>query len=304
MSDITISNLRKLYGTTAAIDDFSLEIPGQSVFGLLGPNGAGKTTTFKCMLGMARPTSGEILYDGKRLVPAMFERIAYVPERSVLYDWMTVEEHVEMNRRAFAAFEPARAFELLGAFNIDKHKRARTLSKGMKTAVMVAIAFARNAEILVLDEPTGGLDPINQRHVLSLMINEAAKGHSVIFSSHQIGQVERAAEHIAVMDRGKLVLEGLVDDLKGDRKIVEGVFPDVNFTLDGIANDSRVASADRTERIVRLLVTGGADDIASRLSGAGAMGVRVLDLNLEDIFLYAVSPATANTDIIAKGSSS
>jgi ABC-2 type transport system ATP-binding protein len=301
---ITITNLRKVYGTSAAVDDFSLEIPSATVFGLLGPNGAGKTTTFKCMLGLARPTSGQILYDGKPLVPAMFEQIAYVPERSVLYDWMTVEEHVEMNRRAFAKFSPARAFELLEMFNVERKKRARTLSKGMRTAVMVAIAFARNAETLILDEPTGGLDPVNQRHVLSLMINEAAKGNSVIFSSHQIGQVERAAESIAVMDRGRLVLQGLVDDLKADRKIVEGIFPDVTFTLDGIANDPRVARTDRTERIVRLLVTGGADDIASRLSSAGALAVRVLDLNLEDIFLYAVSPADATTDIVVRESSS
>ena len=301
---ITISNLRKIYGPVAAVDGFSLEIPSATVFGVLGPNGAGKTTTFKCMLGLARPTSGAVFYDGKPLVPAMLERIAYVPERSVLYDWMTVQEHIEMNRRAFAAFDPARAAELLETFNVDKSRRVRVLSKGMKTAVMVALAFARNAEILVLDEPTGGLDPINQRHVLSLMINEAAKGNSVIFSSHQIGQVERAAEQIAVMDRGRLVLSGLVDDLKGDRKIVEGIFPDVNFTLDGIANDPRVLRTDRTERIVRLVVTGGADEISARLSTAGAMGVRVVDLNLEDIFLYAVSPQTATADVVAKESSS
>jgi ABC-2 type transport system ATP-binding protein len=304
MSTITISNLRKFYGRIPAVDGFSLEIPGASVFGILGPNGAGKTTTFKCMLGLARPTSGEILYDGKPLVPETFERIAYIPERSVLYDWMTVEEHVEMTRRAFRKFDHARAFELLATFNLDRRRRVRALSKGMRTAVMVALAFARNAEILVLDEPTGGLDPVNQRHVLSLMINEAAKGNSVIFSSHQIGQVERAAEHIAVMDRGRLILQGLVDDLKADRKIVEGIFPDVTFTLDGIATDARVARADRTERIVRLLVTGGADEIAERLAHAGAMGVRVLDLNLEDIFLYAVSPATATTDVVAKETSS
>ncbi|MBV8531786.1 MAG: ABC transporter ATP-binding protein [Candidatus Eremiobacteraeota bacterium] len=304
MSNITISNLHKRYGSVAAVDGFSLEIPGGSVFGLLGPNGAGKTTTFKCMLGLAHPSSGSILYGGKPLGPATFDRVAYVPERSVLYDWMTVAEHIEMNRRAFSRFDPSRAFELLDSFNVDRHKRGRTLSKGMRTAVMVAIAFARNAETLVLDEPTGGLDPINQRHVLSLMINEAAKGNSVIFSSHQIGQVERAAEQIAVMDRGRLVLSGLVDDLKADRKIVEGIFPDVSFTLDGIANDPHVARADRSERIVRLLVTGSAEDIALRLSHAGATGVRVLDLGLEDIFLYAVSPATATTDVVAKDSAS
>jgi ABC-2 type transport system ATP-binding protein len=304
MNTITISNLRKVYGSVAAVDGFSLEIQASSVFGLLGPNGAGKTTAFKCMLGLARPTSGEILYDGRPLQPATFERISYVPERSVLYEWMTVNEHVEMNRRAFSSFDAGRARELLAQFNIDTRKRARVLSKGMKTAVMVALAFARNTEVLILDEPTAGLDPVNQRHVLSLMINEAAKGNSVIFSSHQIGQVERAAEHIAVMDRGRLVLEGLVDDLKADRKIVEGIFPNVTYTLDGIANDVRVARADRTERIVRLVVTEGSDEIAARLSRAGAAGVRVLDLNLEDIFLYAVSPATATADVVAKESSS
>jgi ABC-2 type transport system ATP-binding protein len=300
MNTITISNLRKAYGPIAAVDDFSLEIPTGSVFGLLGPNGAGKTTTFKCVLALARPTSGTILYDGNPIVPATLERIAYVPERSVLYDWMTVEEHVEMNRRAYTAFSAPRAFELLDTFGIGRRRRARVLSKGMKTAVMVAIAFARNAEVLILDEPTGGLDPVNQRHVLTLMINEAAKGNLVIFSSHQIGQVERAADQIAVIDKGRLVLRGLVDDLKGDRKIVEGIFPDVRFVLDGIAGDPRVARVDRTERIVRLLVTGGADDIATRLRAAGATGVRVVDLNLEDIFLYAVSPADAAADVVTK----
>jgi len=300
MSTITISHLRKAYGRVAAVDDLSLDVPSASVFGLLGPNGAGKTTTFKCMLGLARADGGEVRYDGKPLRPESFGRIAYVPERSVLYEHLTVNEHIEMTRRAFRAFDGARTRALLDQFGVDPRKRTRALSKGMKTAVMVALAFSRNAEILVLDEPTGGLDPVNQRHVLSLMINEAAKGNSVLFSSHQIGQVERAAEHIAIMDRGRLILEGLVDDLKADRKIVEGVMPTTTFSLDGVGDDARVARVDRTERIVRLLVTDGADDIAGRLSRAGATGIRILDMNLEDIFLYAVSPASATTDVVVK----
>ncbi|HKU81804.1 MAG TPA: ABC transporter ATP-binding protein [Candidatus Tumulicola sp.] len=304
MKTIQISHLRKTYGTLAAVDDVSLEIPAGSVFGLLGPNGAGKTTAFKCMLGLARASGGDVLYDGRPLAPQTFQEIAYVPERSVLYEWMTAAQHVEMNRRAFAKFEPDRAFELLRQFNVDPRKKTRTLSKGMRTAVMVALAFARNAAVLILDEPTSGLDPVNQRHVLSLIINEAARGNTVIFSSHQIGQVERAAERIAVIDRGRVVLEGSIDDLKADRKIVEGVFGSVDYALDGIEADPRVARVDRTERIVRLLVLSDAGEIASRLERAGAGGVRVLDLNLEDIFLYAVSPANATADIVARGSSS
>jgi len=124
----------------------------------------------------------------------------------------------------------------------------------------------------------------------------------VIFSSHQIGQVERAAERIAVIDKGRLVLQGMVDDLKADRKVVEGIFPDSTYTLNGIANDARVLRADRTERIVRLLVSEGADSVAALLAKAGATGVRVVDLNLEDIFLYAVSPADATADVVAEES--
>ncbi|MBV8637682.1 MAG: ABC transporter ATP-binding protein [Candidatus Eremiobacteraeota bacterium] len=298
MSTISIENLRKTYGRYTAIDGLSVAIPEGCVFGLLGPNGAGKTTTFKCMLGLARADSGTVLYDGKPLEPSTFERIAYVPERSVLYDWMTVAEHVEMQRRAYTKFSVQRANELLAQFSIDPHKKARALSKGMRTATMVALAIAREADMLILDEPTSGLDPINQRHVLNLMINESARGATIIFSSHQIGQVERAAERIAVIDKGHLALEGAVDDLKADRKIVEGIFPDESYALNGVANDPRIARADRSGRIVRLLTTDGAPEFVNKLEAMGASGVRIVDLNLEDIFLYAVSPSDATADVV------
>ncbi len=301
-STLTVSHLRKTYGPYVAVDDLSFEVPEGCVFGLLGPNGAGKSTTFKCMLGLARATAGSVLFGGKPLEPALFESIAYVPERSVLYDWMTVAEHVEMQRRAFTSFDPKAAYELLAQFGIDPRKKARALSKGMKTATMVALAIARRAQTLILDEPTSGLDPINQRHVLNLIINESARGATVIFSSHQIGQVERAAESIAVIDRGRLALEGAVDDLKAGRKIVEAIFPSETYALDGVSGDSRVARLDRTGRIVRALVTSDAGEFVTRLEALGGSGVRIVDLNLEDIFLYAVAPSDATADVVGGAS--
>ncbi len=298
MSTISIKNLRKTYGPYVAVDDLSFEIPEACVFGLLGPNGSGKTTTFKCMLDLARPTSGTVLYDGAPLVPQTLERIAYVPERSVLYEWMTVAEHVEMQRRAYTKFNLARAHELLAQFSIDLRKKARALSKGMRTATMVALAMAREADILILDEPTSGLDPVNQRHVLNLIINESARGATVIFSSHQIGQVERAAERIAVIDLGRLVLEGAVDDLKADRKIVEAILPSETFALNGLAGDPRIMRLDRNGRIVRALTSSDAQDVLARFEALGASGLRIVDLNLEDIFLYAVSPGDATADVV------
>lgn len=287
---ISIAHLSKRYGAQLAVDDLTLEIPSGVVFGLLGPNGSGKTTTFKGMLGLLRASGGEVRFDGAPLVPAAFEQLAYVPEKSVLYEWMTVAEHIEATKRSFASFDAARAVELLGCFGVDPKKSVRALSKGMKTATQVALAFARSPRILILDEPTTGLDPINQRSVLNLIVETAANGATIIFSSHQVGQVERTAERIAILKQGRLVLEGVVDDLKTQRKIVEGVVEE-SFSLNGLANDVRIDHIERSGRILRLHCNDGADALAQTLGSSGAIGIRVLDLGLEDIFFTAVSEA-------------
>ena len=201
---VTVAHLTKRFGAFTALDDVGFDVPSGSVFGLLGPNGAGKTTTFKCMLGLAVPSSGTVLFDGKPRTPATFERLACVAERSVVYEWMSVREHLEMQRRAFARFNPKRAAELTELFGLDPRQRVRRLSKGMRTALSVVLAFSIEPEIMLLDEPTSGLDPLHQRSVLKLVIDAAAQGRTIVFSSHQIGQVEHAADHIAVLQRGKV----------------------------------------------------------------------------------------------------
>jgi len=158
----------------------------------------------------------------------------------------------------------------------------------MRTATAVVMAFAVEPDILVLDEPTSGLDPVNQRAVLKLMIDASAQGKTIIFSSHQIGQVERAAETIAILKEGKVLLSGSVDDLKSGWKIVEGVFESDQFSMDGITSDPDVQRLERTGRILRVSVRSDSDGIAKRMAELGAREVRTLDLNLEDIFLGAV----------------
>ena len=294
---ISIDHLTKRYGGFTAVDDVSIEIPQGSVFGLLGPNGAGKTTTFKCMLGMSVPTAGAVRFDGKRLQPQTFEELAYVPERSALYEWMSAAEHLEMQKRAFKRYNQKRAAELMQLFSLDPRKRVRTMSKGMRTALSVVLAFAIEPEIMVLDEPTSGLDPVNQRSVLKLIIDAAAQGTTIVLSSHQIGQVERAADHIAVLKHGRVALAGAVDDLKADSKIVEAIFESDAVALNGLAKDARVTRVERTGRIFRLTVNGGSDQVAGELSSMGAQSVRIVDLNLEDIFLNAVD-AGQTADVV------
>jgi len=295
---ISIAHLTKRYGGFTAVDDVSVEIPSGSVFGLLGPNGAGKTTTFKCLLGLAVPSSGEIRFDGKALTPQVFERLSYVPERSVLYEWMSAADHLEMQRRAFKSYDARRANELMQLFSLDPRKRVRNMSKGMRTALSVVLAFSTSPEIMVLDEPTSGLDPVNQRSVLKLIIDASAQGATIVLASHQIGQVERAADHIAVLRHGKIALAGAVDDLKAGSKIVEAIFETDAFAVNGVAGDSRVTRVERTGRILRLTVSSGSEDLAGRLSAMGALSVRVVDLNLEDIFLNAVDARAQSADVV------
>ncbi len=168
----------------------------------------------------------------------------------------------------------------------------------MRTAVAVALAFSRSAEVLVLDEPTSGLDPVNQRTVLNLIVNEAASGNTIVFSSHQVGHVERAAERIAIMQDGRIALEGMVDDLKADRKIVEGILPSEDATMDGLAGNAHVRRVERNGRILRAFASGDAEAIAKVMSAGGAAGVRIVDLDLEDIFFDAVAPASSTADLV------
>lgn len=296
---ISIEHLTKRFGKFTAVDDVSIEIPTGSVFGLLGPNGAGKTSTFKCMLGLASPTSGAVRFDGKPLQPETFEHLAYVPERSALYEWMSAGEHLEMQKRAFKRYNEKRANELMQLFSLDPRKRVRAMSKGMRTALSVVLAFAIEPETMVLDEPTSGLDPVNQRSVLKLIIDASAQGATIVLSSHQIGQVERAADHIAVLKGGRIALAGAVDDLKAESKIVEAIFENDSTALNGLSRDARITRVEQTGRIFRLTVSAGSDQLAGQLSSMGAQSVRIVDLNLEDIFLNAVDGGQT-ADIVEK----
>jgi ABC-2 type transport system ATP-binding protein len=285
---IEIDHLTKRYESTTAVDDLTLQIPKGSVCGLLGPNGAGKTTTFKCMLGLARPSWGTVRFDGAPLAPETFERLAYVPEHCSLYEWMTGAEHLEVVRRSYVRYDGARAVQLVALFDLDPHKKVQALSKGQRTALMLVLAFCTRPDILVLDEPASGLDPVHQRSVLDLVIDAAAGGATVIFSSHQIAQIERAADQIAIIKGGRLILEGDLDSLKSTERVVEAIFEQPPV-LNGIANDPRLRRIEQSGRVVRAHVLRDADGFAGVLTALGSKHVEIQGQSLEELFLNAVT---------------
>lgn len=283
-----VRGLRKMYGATQAVNDLSFDVAKGSIFGLLGTNGAGKTTTFKCMMGLARANAGEVLFNGQPLEPRMFESLSYVPEQPALYEWMTGFEHLEFSRHSFRNYDATTGKRLVELFGFDLRKKAKQLSKGQKSALALTLAFAIRPEILVLDEPSAGLDPVHQRHVLDLMIDAAAGGATVLFSSHQIGQVERAADHVAIMHHGRAVLQGDVEQLRADEKVIEATFDGTVPAIAGLDTDAHVRRVVRQGRLLRVYVTAGENGIASSIQGAHPTSLRVMNQNLEDIFLATV----------------
>ncbi len=230
--------------------------------------------------------------------PATFEELGYVPERNALYDWLTVAEHFTIARRSYKRFDPARAAELSATFKLDSRKKLKALSKGQQTAVALALAFSIRPRFLILDEPASGLDPIFQRTVLDLIIDAAAGGATVLFSSHQIGQVERAADRVAIMRDGVLVLDGDIDTLKGAEKIVEAIFPGDVPPMPALEGDRRIRRIERSGRIVRAYVHDDANGVAGVLETFGPRAVQIVDLGLEDIFLGAVGTSASQNGTV------
>jgi ABC-2 type transport system ATP-binding protein len=287
VNPIVVESLSKRYGSFEAVADIGFEIPAGSICGLLGPNGSGKSTTFKCMLGLARPDAGRIRIDGGPPRPAMFERVAFIPERSALYERCRGNDHLEMARLAYRSYDAARARAMVELFALDPTKRIGQLSKGQRTAFGLVIAFAIRPAIMILDEPASGLDPLHQRAVLDVIIDAASAGTTILLSSHQIGQVERAADRVIVLKRGRVVLDGELDELRAREKLVEAVFAgpvdDARF-----ARDARVRRVERRGSTLRLFVHAEPDAVMRDVAALGPVSLTLLDQNLEELFFSAV----------------
>lgn len=284
---IRLDKVTKRFRGERALDNASLEVPPGVVFALLGENGAGKTTAIRILLGLLEADAGraEVLgLASDRQGLEIRRRVGYVAERPTLYDWMTVAE-----TGWFAAgFYPdgflTRYQELVRQFELPGHRKLKTLSKGMRAKVALALAMAHDPDLLILDEPTSGLDTLVRRQFLESMVDRAATGKTVFLSSHQIGEVERVADIVAILHDGKLVLVEPLDVLKS--QICE-----LTITLQGDSLDlppvtGQLLSQHRRARQWQLLVRGLADDQFAALDNHPAVqSVEARTPSLEEIFV-------------------
>jgi ABC-2 type transport system ATP-binding protein len=219
---VAITNLSRRFGSKAALDDVSLYVPRGSVFGLVGENGAGKTTLIKHILGLLRAESGTVRAFGIDPVSdpvSVLGRIGYLSEQPDLPGWMRVDELLRYTQAFYPKWDAAYAQELLVQFGLNPVQRLNTLSKGQAAKAGLLIAQAHRPELLLLDEPSSGLDPLVRRTILEAVIRTVAdEGRTVFFSSHLLEEIERVSDQIAMLHQGKLVLCGPLDEIKAQHR--------------------------------------------------------------------------------------
>ena len=289
---IETQDLQKTYGSQKAVDGLDLRVPRGGIFGFLGKNGAGKTTTIELLLNIVKPSGGHASVFGVPITDAaastkVRQRIGFVSEDKGLYPYMTVEQIIRFTRSFFPAWRDDLERRYLQLFNLPLKKKVGTLSKGMGSKLMLLLAVARGADLLIFDEPTDGLDPEAVEEVLRELVSLAASnGTTIFFSSHQLQEVEQIAEHVCIIDRGKAVVSGALDDLKAQYQRIQVVVDrELNEPVrwvDGVVN---VRQEGRT---LSLLVSRNAEAILAQIRSLPGASTEQFPVSLKEIFLETV----------------
>jgi ABC-2 type transport system ATP-binding protein len=215
---IVVEGLTKRFGRRVAVDGLTFEVPAGSVCGFLGRNGAGKSTAIRMLMNLLDPTAGRATLlglDSRRDHTALMNRVGYVPESPVFYDWMKVKELVRFTGRLYQRWNQTLVDSLLDRFNLDREQKVRHLSRGTQAQLALLLALGGDPELLILDEPATGLDVLVRRDFLESIIQLIQQdGRTVLFSSHLLHEVERVADQVILIDNGRLVRSGTLEDLK------------------------------------------------------------------------------------------
>lgn len=289
MSELAISTdgLVKTYPQARALDGLTLRVPRGSVYGFLGRNGAGKTTTMKILLGLSRATAGagQVLgFDLQTHLAEILRRTAFVGEGKALYGPLTPAQLVRYNRGFYADWSDEAAEQYARRFEIPMRTPYAKLSKGNRTKVCLLLALAQNAELLMLDEPTTGLDPVVLDEVLRALIEDHAnEGRTVFFSSHLLSEVEQIADWVGILDNGKLLLEARLDDIRSQYRLLIASGNTLPLGL-----SAQVIAAHSENGFVRYLLSHGAEDFSRQLQQQGATITENTGVSLRDVFLALV----------------
>ena len=297
---IEIKNVSKKYRRTVALDNVSLNVPVGTVFALLGENGAGKTTLIQNILGLTAADTGSVSVlgqDPKRKAVQIRRQVGYVPDSPALYDWMTVEQIAWFSSGFYSPHFFAEFEKLASEFQLDMSQKIKNLSKGGKAKVALALSMAHQPELLILDEPTSGLDTLVRRHFLESMIDVASEGRTVFLSSHQIVEVERVAEWVAIINQGQVLACDTLENLKAnfERWVVTIEDPQKELTIAGATVVNHEGKSKRRQQfVVRDCDPNALWQIRDQ---PGVLDVEVHPPTLEEVFIALMRPANPSSKV-------
>lgn len=287
MSEMDVKNLTRDYGKGRGIFDLSFSVEKGEVFGFLGPNGAGKTTTIRHLIGFIKPKQGVCTVGGKdcwRDSAAIQKTLGYIPGEIAFFDDMTGTDFLNFMMKYRGIKANGRTKELLDRFELDPHGKIKKMSKGMKQKVGIIAAFAHDPEVLILDEPTSGLDPLMQNRFIELIIEEKAKGKTILMSSHMFEEVERTCHRVAIIKDGRLVAMDSVDALKM-AQVKKYVITLENTEAAAAFAKESVTVAGVAQNHVTVSVQSNIRELIALLNRYPVTNITAPNQNLEEIFM-------------------
>ena len=278
---LQIQNVTKTFGEFKALDNLSMTVPKGTVYGLVGPNGAGKSTAIRLLTGVYTPDEGSLTMDGQPIyenIPIK-ERIGYIPDEIFYFPSATLEDMRRYYKGMYPKFDNALFDRLYEIFNLPPKSPIRRFSKGMQKQAAFHLAICCRPDVLILDEPVDGLDPVMRRQVWSLILSDVAEhGTTVLISSHNLRELEDICDHVGIMDHGKMLLEKSLADMQGSTVKLQ-IVGDLPEGLD-------VLHESKSGRLSTYIIRGGADQVAAKVAAVNPAYYDVLPLSLEEIFIY------------------
>ena len=287
---IEVRNVMKEFDGFRALDDMSMTVPTGSVYGLVGPNGAGKSTIIRHLTGIYRQDAGEILVDGAPVFenPGVKSRIAYIPDEIFYYANASIREMMDFYRSIYPHFDAERFKKLADVFGLDPKRQMRRLSKGMQKQAAFWIAVSLRPEILILDEPVDGLDPVMRRQIWSIIMADVAEnGTTVLVSSHNLRELEDVCDSVGIMNKGKIMIERSLNELQENIVKIQLALPDGESLPEGLD----ILHKSNTGRLQSLIMHGTQEEITEKLQSAHPLFIDAVPLTLEEIFIYELGGA-------------
>ena len=284
---IEVKNVVKSFDGFRALDGLTMTVPHGAVYGLVGPNGAGKSTIIRHLAGIYRQDSGDVLVDGQPVYEntAVKRRMAVIGDDWYYFPQSGIREMAKFYAGLYPAFSWERYHKLKEVFPLDEKLMLRRMSKGMQKQAAFWLALCCNPELLVLDEPVDGLDPVMRRQVWSLLLGDVAeRGTTVLVSSHNLRELEDVCDHVGILSHGKVLLERSLTDLQDNVVKLQVAFNQPE--LPQLPKDMNILHIGQLGRVYTLIVRGNPSEIKSRMAAYSPILLEALPLSLEEIFIY------------------